>query len=201
MTGRGAAAGNALLEALVAVFLGTILAAAAAPSLAGLHARSRLAAGTRRVAATLRAARGEAIARGRAVGVVFAARPTGGYDVELHEDTDGDGIQSADIAAGVDRRLGVPWRLGDLAPGVEFSFLPRPSIRKIPPQTGLIANLTDPIQVGPSDIVSFTPLGRCSSGTIYLSDGGSQMGAVVLYGPTGRSRLWRYVDVQDRWVP
>ena len=169
------------------------------PALAEARSRARIRAAGREVASLFRQCRSQAISRGRSVAVRFE-RQGSGYIFALHEDSDGDGIQMADITSGRDRMIRGPGRLGDTAPGVEFSILQRPSVRKIPPQTGNLTNTGDPIQFGPLDLVSFTPLGSVTAGTAYLSDGDHSMAAVVVYGPTGRTRLWRYIDDQDRWV-
>ena len=121
------------------------------------------------------------------------------YLYAVYEDTNGDGIKISDIASGADRLVAGPSHIGDSTQGVEFSILQRPPIHKIPPQSGSITNMSDPIQFGSLDLVSFTPLGSATSGTAYLSDG-DHMQAVVLYGPTGRTRVWRYVNEQNRWV-
>jgi hypothetical protein len=57
----------------------------------------------------------------------------------------------------------------------------------------------DPIRFGRGDLVAFSPLGSSSSGTIYLTDGRSELWAVVLYGATARVRVWRFDRTAGRW--
>jgi hypothetical protein len=58
----------------------------------------------------------------------------------------------------------------------------------------------DPIRFGRSDLVSFSPRGTSSSGTLYVSDGRLAAAAIVLYGGTGRIRIWVYDRERGAWV-
>jgi hypothetical protein len=89
--------------------------------------------------------------------------------------------------------------MADRIAGVELGFPPGPAPSRIPPRSGTIADLTDPVKFGVSNVVSFSPLGRASSGTLYLSDGHHQLRGVVLFGPTVRVRVWRYDAREGRW--
>jgi hypothetical protein len=141
----------------------------------------------------------EAVRRGHSVGIVFQRLDDGTYRFNLHLDGDGDGIRSRDIAAGIDRRFAGPFSIGREFPGVRFGILERDRIPAIPPRRGRLGNRGDPIQFGPADIVSFSPRGQSSSGTLYLTDHRRRMGAVVVYGPTVRVRLWNWRDAARRW--
>lgn len=201
MTARrgGKSRGSGLMEMVAVLAISALLAAAAVPWIGEMRARARLGAAAREVAGRFRWCRSESIARGRSVALYFESGPDG-YTCWMHEDSDGDGISLADVLSGRDARIGGPWRLGDGEAGVDYSILPRPSVSKIPPQSGPLSNLVDPIKFGVTDLVTFTPRGTATGGTAYLSDGIHSMAAVVLYGPTGRVRVWRYLDGQDRWV-
>lgn len=147
----------------------------------------------------LRNARTTAISCGRSIGVVFERNPQG-WRYQLYEDGDGDGIRTADIAIGTDPPAGTPGRVGERWEGVDFGFLPLARVRKVPPGSGWVASLGDPIQVGGADIVAFSPAGDGSSGTLYLSDGRTQMAAIVVYGPSARVRSYRYDADLEEWV-
>ena len=179
--------------------LSGLLAGLAVPSLAGIWDRSRSRGATREVASTLRSARSRAIAEGRYIGVQFV-RAEGGWLYGLFADGDDDGILSADIAAGIDRRLGRWQTLASGWPGVDFGFIARDRIRKLPPSTGWMSSVVDPVQCGSSDILSFSPQGTASSGTVYISNGRGEQTAIVLYGPTARLRVYRYDTGVDEWV-
>ena len=190
--------GSSLAETVVAVAIVALLAAVAVPELAQVRSRARVEAGAREVASLFHKCRSQAVSRSRSVALKFE-RQGNSYLYAVYEDTNGDGIKISDIASGADGLVAGPSHIDDSAQGVEFSILQRPPIHKIPPQSGSITNMSDPIQFGSLDLVSFTPLGSATSGTAYLSDG-DHMQAVVLYGPTGRTRVWRYVNEQNRWV-
>jgi hypothetical protein len=68
-----------------------------------------------------------------------------------------------------------------------------------PPARDPIEQLEDPVKFGRSNIVSFSPLGRSSSGTLYLDDGAGGLWAVVVFGPTVRVRIWRWDGAMRRW--
>jgi hypothetical protein len=76
---------------------------------------------------------------------------------------------------------------GDIAAGILSASIPQ-----IPPKKGFL-NPVDPVQFGKSNIISFSPNGDSSSGTLYLScRSQQQMFAIVLYGATSRLRLWKF---------
>jgi hypothetical protein len=56
------------------------------------------------------------------------------------------------------------------------------------------------VRFGRSDLVSFSPLGSASSGTIYVTDGRNALFAIVQFGPTSRLRVWRYRPLERRWT-
>jgi hypothetical protein len=56
------------------------------------------------------------------------------------------------------------------------------------------------VRFGRSDLISFSPGGSASSGTLYVTDGRRGFYAVVLFGPTARLRVWRYRPEERRWT-
>jgi len=56
------------------------------------------------------------------------------------------------------------------------------------------------VRFGRSDLVSFSPFGSSSSGTLYVTDGRRGLFAVVLFGPTARLRVWRFRPEERRWT-
>lgn len=121
----------------------------------------------------------------------------GRYLYAFYADGDGDGVRSADIEAGRDTLIGAPRDLGSRYEGIDFGVLDV-SIPEVPPGASSLPPGSDPIRFGRSDIITFTPRGTSSSGTLYVSDGRSTVTAVVLYGATGRLRIWRFD--RDRWT-
>jgi Type II transport protein GspH len=102
----------------------------------------------------------------------------------VYADRNGNGVRSAEIAAGIDERVGGPFQLTGRAARVRVGFLP--GIRAVPPDTGFLEG--DPIQFGAADILSFSPLGTATPGTFYLAGEGIQAAVRVSPG-TARVRL------------
>jgi prepilin-type N-terminal cleavage/methylation domain-containing protein len=114
------------------------------------------------------------------------------YFVSLYQDGNGNGIRRAEIQLGVDRRFYGPVKLTRAMEDIHVGIL-HPQIPEIPPKTGFIPNIADPVKFGSSDIVSFSPFGDSSSGTLYLGcQSQQQMYAIVLFGSTARLSLWKF---------
>jgi hypothetical protein len=114
----------------------------------------------------------------------------------LYRDGDGDGVRSADLASGVDPLVDGPFEIGRELGPIDFG-LPGP-IPRIPPAAGEL-NPRDPIQLGSTDILSVSPLGSSSSGSLYLLGPDDRVLGAVIYGPTARVRLWSYDPAARRW--
>ena len=121
----------------------------------------------------------------------------GRYVYAFYADGDGDGVRSDDIAAGRDPLIGAARDLPSRYEGIDFGLLDAP-IPEVPPGPGTLPPASDPVRFGRSDIIAFTPRGTSSSGTLYVSDGTGTVAAVVLFGGTGRIRIWRFD--RDRWI-
>ena len=134
----------------------------------------------------------------RAYAGISLQRRDGIYYASLYLDGNANGIRSADIQQGTDSRFRGPVRLerstGDIAVGTLGTFVPQ-----IPPRTSFLDS--DPVKFGKSDIISFSPYGDSSSGTLYLACYSRQeMYAIVTYGPTARWTLWRFSNQQWQMV-
>ena len=103
------------------------------------------------------------------------------------------------MRAGTDRTISGPHRLEDRVAGLYFGFPPAESIPGIPPRSGAISNLDDPVKFGRSNLISFSPLGTASSGTLYVTDRRHALRAVVLFGPAVRVRVWRFDTREVKW--
>lgn len=186
-------------ELVAVVGIASLMLVVAVPAAAYVRERGRAAAGARFMATSFQAERWKSVARRKARGFAFE-RAGGGWVYRLVEDGNGNGVRTSDIRRGVDRVLSGPHRLEQLVEGVRPGFPPGGPFPKIPPETGWIADTDDPVQFGSSDLVSFTPIGSSSSGTLYLTDGRDALYAVVLFGPTVRVRVWRYDPRTGRWT-
>ena len=192
--------GGGLGEALVTLALASLLLAGAASVSGRILRRARAPAAARAAASELRRARAEAVSRQRNVGLRFERLPGGAWSAELVEDGDGDGIRTADIRRGIDRVREGPWRVRDRW-GVEPGFVRGlTSLRSPPPDQQPLGSLDDPLRFGSTDIVSCSPRGTITPGTIYLTDGLERQFAVVAYGSTARVRVWEYVLPRGEWV-
>ena len=189
--------GFGMLEMLVVLALAGLGLAAALPAVATLRADGRCAAGARYMVGTFRKLRSQSVALRKYRGVYFH-RENGAWAFSTVEDGNGNGLRTDEVRSGTDPVLEGPFRLEDTIGPVRPGF-PFAAVRELPPGSGWLRNLDDPVKFGRSDIVSFSPLGRSSSGTLYLTDGTDRLYAVVLYGPSTRIRVWRYRRADRQW--
>ena len=172
---------------MFAVSVLAVLAAAAIPhTFAGLD-RARGMAGARHLASRMAYARSLAVMR--SVNVAFRFDGEGdGLAMQLFVDGNQNGIRTKEITAGVDRPLGPPERLGDVFQGVRIAMAPD------------VSGNPDPVRFGNSSILTFTPLGTASPGSVYvLGHDGSQY-AIRVFGATGRTRVLRFVPRTGEWA-
>lgn len=184
-------------EVVLALAVTGLLVLVAVPALSAALSRHRVTAATRALASELTRLRAEAITSRRRVAMRLI-REGDAYSYAFFSDGDGDGVRAADIATGRDPELAgrrdLPSRFG----GVDFGLLDIP-IPDLPPRGGTLHPGDDPVRFGRSDIVTFTPLGTASSGTLFVSDSRRVVMAVVVYGGTGRIRTWRFDRHAGRW--
>jgi prepilin-type N-terminal cleavage/methylation domain-containing protein len=194
--GGGATAGVSLLELLVVLALLGILVQAGATSLVRWRGRQELEAAVRGAGLALQRACALAVASGRIHGLWFeqAAGDPGGLGWRLVADGDGDGILSADLAAGIDVPLEPTQRLSSLHPGI-VAGLPA----GVPTLHGGAAG-SGGVAFGSSSVVSCSPGGGASSGTLYLASPEGGAAALRVYGPTGRISRWWWDRQLGDWV-
>jgi type II secretory pathway pseudopilin PulG len=188
--------GFSLMELLLVVGLLIGLASAAIPAATSGLDQMRTSAAARHVAARLQLARMEALKRCANVGMqfVFAA---GGYRYAFYVDGNGNGVLSADILRQVDSLLGFPERLDDQFPGVRFGIID--GITAVE-STEPLSAYDDPIRIGRSRILSFSPIGTATSGTLYVRGRGQHQYAVRVLGGTGRTRVLRFDFSSRKWI-
>lgn len=195
MPGEG---GFSLAEAVLALALLGLLLLVSLPALASGLSRGRVAMAAREMAGEMARLRSDAIASRRRVAMRLAWSG-GRYMYAFYADGDGDGVRSDDIAAGRDPLLLGPRNLPSRHEGIDFGLLDA-AIPEVPPARGVLAPQSDPVRFGASDTITFTPWGTSSTGTLYVSDGKESVQAVVLYGRTGRIRIWRFDRALWRWT-
>jgi prepilin-type N-terminal cleavage/methylation domain-containing protein len=186
--------GFTLAEILFAVGVASVLSAAAAPQLlAGLD-EWRTRGAVRYLSSRLYRARMEAANRNVDTAVRFVAA---GSTFEYFTVVDGNrnGVRTADVQTGIDWGIDHPERLADKFAGVEFGALPGlPSVDPSGTAPG-----ADPIRLGSSDMITFTPLGSSSPGSLYVRGRGRVQYVLRMFGETGRIRILRYYPGTREW--
>jgi hypothetical protein len=59
----------------------------------------------------------------------------------------------------------------------------------------------DPVRFGASDIASFSSLGSCTPGTVFLRSKNGVQFAIRVGGATGRTRILKYYAGAGKWGP
>jgi type II secretory pathway pseudopilin PulG len=183
-----------LVEVLVSCAVICAVLAVAVPQVLGFQEGSRAAAAARYVAGRLQLARMEALKRSAHVAVGFTQV---GNELEfaMYVDGNGNGVRTIEIASRTDPIVSAPEHLGHAVPGAQFAIVAgTPSIDDTGPLTG-----TDPIRVGRSNLVSFSPLGSATPGTIYLCGPDRRQWAIRITGATGRVRVYAFEPAGQRW--
>jgi type II secretory pathway pseudopilin PulG len=187
--------GFSLLELLVVAQLIIILSTIAVSFVTSRLDRSRTVGAAWYVSGRLGLARMEAARRSAYVAVQFA-EGNGGYTFATYVDGNRNGVRSRDIALGVDRRLGPGMRLDEQFPGVSFGICE--GVAGVDPGDSLEGG--DPIRIGQSSLLSFSPDGSATAGTIYIRGQGTSQYAVRVLGATGRTRVLRFDFQNNRWI-
>ncbi len=175
-----------------------IMATVFIPALGPLLRRRALDAAAASLAGELARARQEALARNRHVGIAFE-RTAEADRFAVYLDGGRKGIRSAEIASGADRLIRGPVDFSALHDGVRFGIPGPERIPSVPPGRGSLGPGGDPIRFGNTDIVSFSPIGGASTGSIFLTDRRGGLRAIILYGRTGRIRVWRWDREAHVW--
>jgi type II secretory pathway pseudopilin PulG len=183
-----------LIELTFVLGLAATLTASAMPGMTAAVDDMRTASAARLVVSRLQHARVRAISRGSATAmrITLDAR---GYAMTTYEDGNRNGVLSRDIQSGDDVVVGPTERLADQFPGVDFGAL-----TGIPGAEGSTAPGIDPIRLGSSDSVTFTPTGTATPGSLYLHGRATQY-VVRIYGETGRVRLLKLSPGSRTWQP
>ncbi len=180
--------GFSLLEATVVVGMILVMAASAAPAFRARFADAHILGAGQQFKASFRLAWSTAVRSNVYTAIRFERSDDGRVFYSLYSDGNGNGVRSADIAAGRDSRIDGPLPLSGRAPGVRVGI--NPGVPDPAPGHGMLSG--DPVRFGASDILSFSPLGTATPGTFYLA-GDAVQAAVRVNGGSARVRLmlWR----------
>lgn len=187
-------AGYSLIEILVVLGIVCAVLTAAVPGLDRAADTADAAAAARYLSSVVARARLDAARRQRTVSVRFSRATPVAFSVVV--DGDGDGVNAADIAAGIDTTMGPPDRLEDHFRRARFGIGgPVPAID----ESRTLSGADDPVRFGVADAITLTPLGTSTSGTAYITSRGGVQFALRLSGVTGRTRVMRYQPGRTSW--
>ncbi|HEV3218092.1 MAG TPA: GspH/FimT family pseudopilin [Vicinamibacterales bacterium] len=186
--------GYSLLEVLLALAFISIVAGTAIPLALSSLDQSRTAAAAAYISSRLMEARFEAVKRSAFVGVQFV-RQDDGYWFQTYVDGNGNGVLAGDISLGIDRPLGPAEQLEQRFAGVTFGICP--NVTAVMP--GYPFNPDDPIQIGPSTVMSFSPNGSSTAGTVYIRGLNLTQFAVTVSGITAQSRIRHFDFGNGQW--
>jgi Tfp pilus assembly protein FimT len=185
--------GFTLIELLVSVAFTTVLVGMALPigvdAIDDLHTASA----ARFLAARIAANRMDAISRSRAIGVRFQPA-TPDYQFAAFADGNGNGVRTAEITAGIDSPVGKSRQLSDDFPRVRFGLaIGSPDV------DGVRNTSADGVRIGTPRILTVSPDGTATSGTLYVQGRRAQY-AVRVLGATGRTRVLKYDAGARAWI-
>jgi hypothetical protein len=163
-----------------------VLCAVAIPQTLTTIERSRGLAAARYLAARMALARAQAISRSTTIALRFV-EGANGISISAFQDGNRNGVRARDIDLQIDRPIETAILLSDLFPGVEIGLTPQ-------------TPGTEPVQLGGSTLLSFTPHGTASSGSLYVRGRDGTQWVVRVLGATARSRVLRYVPATGEWV-
>jgi type II secretory pathway pseudopilin PulG len=189
--------GTSLFELLVVLLILGITFTLSLPALTDLLAEEGLQTAAREVSIILTTARARAIFQGTDVGVKWISSG-GDLVLSVYQDGNGNGVTTADIKKGVDRLVAGPYWLRGKYPGISFSFVP--GFDDLDPGGAPIGNITDPLRFGRSDICTFSPLGKASPGSVYLSNSQRRQAAVRVTPQNAKIQMFTWHGKSLKWI-
>jgi type II secretory pathway pseudopilin PulG len=169
-----------LVLALVAVVLGLT-----APAVGSVRDAGRLRQAAGYLGSKIRWARQQAASTGVHTAVVFD-RVAGAWTFRLCHDGNGNGVRRAELASGTDPCGRTVEQLPSLFPGVDIGV--DAGLRGPSGEPGS----ADAVRLGSADLMSCSPAGSCTSGTVFIRSVRGAHSAVRIAGVTGRTRILRH---------
>ena len=157
--------GVALADIVVATALTALVSATTIPVVAGALESERTRIGAQYLAVALQQTQLDALRRGTFVAIRVTAGPLD-TEWQAFADGNGNGVLARDIEEGVDVPLGPPDHLGVHAREVSLRLN-----QTVPDMGGggMLAAGADPLRIGRSNLLSFSPTGSATAGTLYVS--------------------------------
>lgn len=187
------ARGAALLDTLVAAALCLTMTAIAVPVIGGSLDRERTIIGVQYLAGQLQRARLESLKQARSVAVRLELVEER-VRLQLFVDGNGNGVLQRDIDRAIDPPLTLPEYLDDRSRDVSL----RINQRVVDVSgAGQLDPGDDPLRIGNTALLAFSPLGGATSGTLYVAAHRGPQMAIRVFGGTGRVRVLMF-DAQAR---
>jgi prepilin-type N-terminal cleavage/methylation domain-containing protein len=186
--------GFTLVEILLVVSILVVLFAMALPVTSEAIDALRTQGAARYLAARIVHGRMQAITRSTIVGLRFVGAGNGDYSYRPYIDGNRNGIRTADITRGTDLPLAAAERVGDNFGGVVFGLMPG-----VPDADGLQNTGTDGVRIGSARILTTSPDGTATAGTLYIHGKHAQY-AIRVLGPTGRVRVMQFQQGDRKWT-
>lgn len=190
-------AGYALVELLAVLLILGFLFAVGLPALAQISAQISLKTACVDLASMLNQVRAQAAFDGKDVGVKWQLTEDD-LIYTVYADGNGNGILSDDIRRGIDPRVAGPVSLKKRYPGITFSFFP--GFKGADPGGAPIGDLSDPIRFGRSDICTFSPMGRATPGSLYMSNGRDRQAVIRVSPMSAALQVYDWVPGARKWT-
>lgn len=176
--------GHTLLEMVFVLGIILLMASLLIPGLRAYSQEAQLLAAAEKFCGQFREAYSMAVKQNVNTAIRFETGARG-PTYSLYADGNANGVLSADIATGRDRRITGPIPLDAGLARVRVAI--NPGVPAIPPDSGTL-DPTDPIKFGRSNMLSFSPMGTATPGTFYLA-GESAQAAVRVTPGSARVRI------------
>jgi type II secretory pathway pseudopilin PulG len=188
--------GYSLIELLFVMSAAATASGIAIPPLLTALDDYRTAGAVRYLTTRIQRTRLEAISRSTNAAMQFVQVGTG-FSYGTYIDGNGDGVRTLDIRNGIDRPLGAIERIPDNFTGVDFGVLPGlPAV-----DSGTAPPGADPIKLGSSNLLSYSPTGTSSSGSVYIRGRKTAQYVIRILGDTGRTRVLKFDARSRQWKP
>jgi hypothetical protein len=190
--------GVALGDALAAMALVALRSATTVPVVAGALEHEHTRVGAHYLGTVLLRTQLDALRRGTSVALRLT---TSAVDTEWQAfaDGNGNGVLARDIEQGIDFALGPADRLG--AHTREVSLRINQAVPEISGNGSVLPAGSDPVRIGRSTLLSFSPTCGATAGTLYVSAPRGPQMAIRITGHTGRLRILRYDTGANAWLP
>ena len=178
--------GMSLIELLVVLSIVAIVIGVAIPRTAAILHDAGVRGAAYYYRGLIRQVRRRAITERRYIGIVFTEKD-GDVSFELFADGNGNGIRTQEMRRGIDTPYQPNWHYRNRFIGVRYGG------------AATLAGRFPPLRFGRGSILSFSPTGTATSGTLFLSNDQGNLYAAIVAGVTGRVRLVRYRA--GKWEP